>query len=235
MHRSPPWGVPVDLSTTARRERLEGESVLMSHGALADVAVHVVTSQLSEDDLRLTAVLQANPRFSAAELSEWCVTRLPSFALPLRTPWTSRRQASSTSVDSGSSVLTLVGEYRRVGHHRMGDRPVPPGAVDHRINDARSSPGGCARLRMWCAPQFFARSYSSIPSTATGRSPNSLWSRAMSSSGVWVSSSDGEVLRSLTRDCLICGLGSTVPCSVARTRQIAGDGSHERSGRRPRS
>ena len=38
----------------------EVESVLMSHGALADVAVHAVPSQLSEDDLKVTAVLKDN-------------------------------------------------------------------------------------------------------------------------------------------------------------------------------
>lgn len=54
----------------------------MSHGALADVAVHAVLSQLSEDDLKVTAVLQANQRLSAAELFEWCVAQLPYFALP---------------------------------------------------------------------------------------------------------------------------------------------------------
>jgi carnitine-CoA ligase len=48
----------------------EVERVLMSGGALADVAVHAVPSQLSEDDLRVTAVLHANPRLSAAELLE---------------------------------------------------------------------------------------------------------------------------------------------------------------------
>ena len=36
----------------------EVESVLMSHGALADVAVHAVPSQLSEDDLKVTAVIK---------------------------------------------------------------------------------------------------------------------------------------------------------------------------------
>ncbi len=60
----------------------EVESILMSHGALADVAVHAVPSQLSEDDLKVTAVLKANQPLSAAELFEWCVTQLPYFALP---------------------------------------------------------------------------------------------------------------------------------------------------------
>ena len=39
----------------------------------------------------------------------------------------------------GGSHLTDLREDRRVGHHRMGDRLVPPGAVDYRVNDARSS------------------------------------------------------------------------------------------------
>ena len=60
----------------------EVESVLMSHGALADVAVHAVPSQLSEDDLKVTAVIKADQRLSAEELFEWCVAQLPYFALP---------------------------------------------------------------------------------------------------------------------------------------------------------
>ena len=60
----------------------EVESVLMSHGALADVAVHAVPSQLSEDDLKVTAVIKANQALSADELFQWCVAQLPYFALP---------------------------------------------------------------------------------------------------------------------------------------------------------
>jgi crotonobetaine/carnitine-CoA ligase len=60
----------------------EVESVLMSHGGLADVAVHAVPSQLSEDDLKVTAVIKANQVLSAGELFEWCTTQLPYFALP---------------------------------------------------------------------------------------------------------------------------------------------------------
>ncbi len=60
----------------------EVESVLMSHEALADVAVHAVPSHLSEDDLKVTAVIKADHVLSADELFQWCVAQLPYFALP---------------------------------------------------------------------------------------------------------------------------------------------------------
>ena len=87
MHRSLLLGACRLIYLRRRGENtssFEVESVLMSHGALADVAVHAAPSQLSEDYLRVTAVLQANPRLSAAELSDWCVTQWPYFALPRR-------------------------------------------------------------------------------------------------------------------------------------------------------
>jgi acyl-coenzyme A synthetase/AMP-(fatty) acid ligase len=92
----------------------EVESVLMNHRARADAAEQAVPNQLSEHGLKVIAVLQTNQRLSAAELFKWCAI-------------------------SGSSHLTLVREYRRIRHHSMGDRLVPPGAVDRRINDARPS------------------------------------------------------------------------------------------------
>ncbi len=60
----------------------EVESILMSHGALVDVAVHAVPSQLTEDDLKVTAVIKADQELSADALFEWCVAQLPYFALP---------------------------------------------------------------------------------------------------------------------------------------------------------
>jgi carnitine-CoA ligase len=60
----------------------EVESVLMSHGALADVAVHAVPSQLTEDDLKVTATLKHGADLQPEELFEWCVERLPYFVLP---------------------------------------------------------------------------------------------------------------------------------------------------------
>lgn len=60
----------------------EVERILMGHGALADVAVHGVPSQLTEDDLKVTATLKDGIALSEAELFAWCVDRLPYFALP---------------------------------------------------------------------------------------------------------------------------------------------------------
>ncbi len=60
----------------------EVESVLMSHGALADVAVHAVASAMTEDDLKVTATLKEGSELSPEELFLWCVERLPYFVLP---------------------------------------------------------------------------------------------------------------------------------------------------------
>jgi carnitine-CoA ligase len=60
----------------------EVESILMSHGALADVAVHAVASQLTEDDLKVTATLKEGAELQPEELFGWCVDRLPYFVLP---------------------------------------------------------------------------------------------------------------------------------------------------------
>ena len=60
----------------------EIERVLMSHGALADVAVHAVPSELTEDDLKLTATLKEDVRVTEEEIFRWCVDQLPYFALP---------------------------------------------------------------------------------------------------------------------------------------------------------
>jgi crotonobetaine/carnitine-CoA ligase len=60
----------------------EVESVLMSHGQLADAAVHAVPSSLSEDDLKVTATRIEGSTLTEEELFRWCVEKLPYFALP---------------------------------------------------------------------------------------------------------------------------------------------------------
>ncbi|HEY1633904.1 MAG TPA: AMP-binding protein [Acidimicrobiales bacterium] len=60
----------------------EIERVLMSHGALADVAVHAVPSELTEDDLKVTATIKEESSITEEELFRWCVDQLPYFALP---------------------------------------------------------------------------------------------------------------------------------------------------------
>jgi len=60
----------------------EVESIIMSHGAFADVAVHAVPSPLTEDDLKITATLAEGRSVTEEELFRWCVEQLPYFALP---------------------------------------------------------------------------------------------------------------------------------------------------------
>jgi crotonobetaine/carnitine-CoA ligase len=60
----------------------EVERILMSHGSLADVAVHAVPSDLTEDDLKVTATLKEGSSLTEEELFRWCIDQLPYFALP---------------------------------------------------------------------------------------------------------------------------------------------------------
>jgi len=60
----------------------EVERVLMGHGSIADVAVHAVPSQLTEDDLKLTVTLDQGAALTEEELFRWCIDQLPYFALP---------------------------------------------------------------------------------------------------------------------------------------------------------
>jgi crotonobetaine/carnitine-CoA ligase len=60
----------------------EVERVLMGHGALADVAVHAVPSEMTEDDLKVTATVSEGASLTEEELFRWCIVQLPYFALP---------------------------------------------------------------------------------------------------------------------------------------------------------
>jgi crotonobetaine/carnitine-CoA ligase len=60
----------------------EVESILMGHGALADVVVHAVPSQMSEDDLKITATVKEGASVTEEELFRWSIDQLPYFALP---------------------------------------------------------------------------------------------------------------------------------------------------------
>jgi crotonobetaine/carnitine-CoA ligase len=60
----------------------EVESILMTHGSLADVVVHAVPSQLTEDDLKITATIKEGSTVTAEELFRWSIDQLPYFALP---------------------------------------------------------------------------------------------------------------------------------------------------------
>lgn len=60
----------------------EVESILMAHGSVADVVVHAVPSEMTEDDLKITATLIAGASLSEEELFRWSIDQLPYFALP---------------------------------------------------------------------------------------------------------------------------------------------------------
>jgi crotonobetaine/carnitine-CoA ligase len=60
----------------------EVESILMGHGSLADVVVHAVPSDMTEDDLKITATLKDGVELSEEELFRWAIDELPYFALP---------------------------------------------------------------------------------------------------------------------------------------------------------
>ncbi|WP_206428465.1 AMP-binding protein [Mycolicibacterium stellerae] len=60
----------------------EVEQVILGHPAIAEVAVHAVKSEITEDDLKVTAVLKPDGRLSEGEMFEWLKDRMPYFALP---------------------------------------------------------------------------------------------------------------------------------------------------------
>jgi crotonobetaine/carnitine-CoA ligase len=78
----------VDRKKDAMRRRgenissFEMEKTLFGHAALRDVAVHAVPSELGEDDVKITAVLQHGEHLAEEELCRWTAERVPYFAIP---------------------------------------------------------------------------------------------------------------------------------------------------------
>jgi carnitine-CoA ligase len=60
----------------------EMERTFHGHPAIKDVAVHSVPSDVGEDDVKVTAVLQPDAQLTEGDLCEWCVERVPYFAIP---------------------------------------------------------------------------------------------------------------------------------------------------------
>jgi crotonobetaine/carnitine-CoA ligase len=60
----------------------EMERVFHGHDAINDVAVHSVPSAVGEDDLKVTAVLNADAELTEEALCAWVVERVPYFAVP---------------------------------------------------------------------------------------------------------------------------------------------------------
>ncbi len=60
----------------------EVESQFRQHPAVADVAAHAVLSEFTEDELKVTVVLNPGATLKEEELCLWSVDRLPYFAVP---------------------------------------------------------------------------------------------------------------------------------------------------------
>ncbi|MCZ7525488.1 MAG: AMP-binding protein [Acidimicrobiia bacterium] len=60
----------------------EMERTFVAHPDVKDVAVHSVPSDVGEDDVKVTAVLQPGATVTEEELCRWAVDRVPYFALP---------------------------------------------------------------------------------------------------------------------------------------------------------
>lgn len=60
----------------------EMETTFRGHPAIEDVAVHAILSDLTEDDVKVTAVLKADAPLSEQDLCLWAIDHLPYFAVP---------------------------------------------------------------------------------------------------------------------------------------------------------
>ena len=60
----------------------ELEATFRSHPDIEDVAVHAVPSDMTEDDVKVTAVLKSGSSITAEALCVWSIDRLPYFAVP---------------------------------------------------------------------------------------------------------------------------------------------------------
>ena len=60
----------------------ELEVTFMAHPDIVGVAVHAVPSELTEDDVKVTAVLRPGAALAPSDLFEWSKERVPYFALP---------------------------------------------------------------------------------------------------------------------------------------------------------
>lgn len=60
----------------------EVEQVLLSHPSVATVAVYPVRSELAEDEVMASVIVQPESRLDVVELAQYCEARLPYFAIP---------------------------------------------------------------------------------------------------------------------------------------------------------
>lgn len=60
----------------------EMERTFIAHPEIAEVAVHAVFSELSEDEVKVTAVLHEGSRLDEEALCRWAIERVPYYAVP---------------------------------------------------------------------------------------------------------------------------------------------------------
>ena len=60
----------------------ELEQTFIQHSDVAEVAVHAVPSKLMEDDVKLTVILKKGSGLTEQQLCEWCLDRVPYYAVP---------------------------------------------------------------------------------------------------------------------------------------------------------
>jgi crotonobetaine/carnitine-CoA ligase len=60
----------------------ELEQTFIQHSDVAEVAVHAVPSKLMEDDVKLTVTLKKGSGLTEQQLCEWCLDRVPYYAVP---------------------------------------------------------------------------------------------------------------------------------------------------------
>jgi crotonobetaine/carnitine-CoA ligase len=78
----------VDRKKDALRRRgenissFEMEKTFFAHSAILDVAVHAVPSDMGEDEVKVTCVLQPGSDLTPEQLCRWAAERVPYFAIP---------------------------------------------------------------------------------------------------------------------------------------------------------
>ncbi|RYY28488.1 MAG: ATP-dependent acyl-CoA ligase [Sphingomonadales bacterium] len=61
----------------------ELERIFSKHADIAEVAVHAVTAQTDDDEIKVTAVLRDGATLSELQLCNWAIEQLPYFAVPV--------------------------------------------------------------------------------------------------------------------------------------------------------